>query len=182
MSEKNRFQDNSSGVITDTKYNKYWLPKDSWGDLGQWRNFNEAKSYTQLMNQVYAGGFSDWRLPTLEEAKSLYDQALGQRDWDDEAVFIDALFVTKCANFMWINETNDKQALRTHQDARRYAAQPHYPVADVPVQRLGRQRHRLAYDASGGICAIGSGTGYYRSRRRRAARPHYTGLRWPVFR
>ena len=109
MSEKNRFQDNSSGVITDTKYNKYWLPKDSWGDLGQWRNFNEAKSYTQLMNQVYAGGFSDWRLPTLEEAKSLYDQALGQRDWDDEAVFIDALFVTKCANFMWTSETNDKQ-------------------------------------------------------------------------
>ena len=109
MSEQNRFQDNSSGVITDTKYNKYWLPKDSWGDLGQWRNFNEAKSYTQLMNQVYAGGFSDWRLPTLEEAKSLYDQALGQRDWDDEAVFIDALFVTKCANFMWTSETNDKQ-------------------------------------------------------------------------
>ena len=109
MSEQNRFQDNSSGVITDTKYNKYWLPKDSWGDLGQWRNFNEAKAYTQLMNQVYAGGFSDWRLPTLEEAKSLYDQALGQRDWDDEAVFIDALFVTKCANFMWTSETNDKQ-------------------------------------------------------------------------
>ena len=109
MSEKNRFQDNSSGVITDTKYDKYWLPKDSWGDLGQWRNFNEAKAYTQLMNQVYAGGFSDWRLPTLEEAKSLYDQALGQRDWDDEAVFIDALFVTKCANFMWTSETNDKQ-------------------------------------------------------------------------
>ena len=109
MSQQNRFQDNSSGVITDTKYNKYWLPKDSWGDLGQWRNFNEAKSYTQLMNQVYAGGFSDWRLPTLEEAKSLYDQALGQRDWDDEAVFIDALFVTKCANFMWTSETNDKQ-------------------------------------------------------------------------
>ena len=109
MSEKNRFQDNSSGVITDTKYNKYWLPKDSWGDLGQWRNFNEAKAYTQLMNQVYAGGFSDWRLPTLEEAKSLYDQALGQRDWDDEAVFIDSLFVTNCANFMWTSETNDKQ-------------------------------------------------------------------------
>jgi len=42
MSQQNRFQDNSSGIITDTKYKKYWLPKDSWGDLGQWRTFEDA--------------------------------------------------------------------------------------------------------------------------------------------
>ena len=109
MNQQNRFQDNSSGIITDTKYKKYWLPKDSWGDLGQWRNFDEARSYIQTMNQVYPGGFSDWRLPTREEAEKFYDPELGQKDWDDEAVHIDSLFVTKCANFMWTSETNDKQ-------------------------------------------------------------------------
>nr|MCS5620803.1 DUF1566 domain-containing protein [Nitrospinaceae bacterium] len=109
MSQQNRFQDNSSGIITDTKYKKYWLPKDSWGDLGQWRNFDEARGYAQTMNQVYAGGFNDWRLPTREEAENLYEPELSQKDWDDEVVHIDPLFVTRCAHFMWTSETNDKQ-------------------------------------------------------------------------
>ena len=61
------------------------------------------------MNQVYAGGFSDWRLPTREEAENLYEPELSQKDWDDEVVHIDPLFVTRCAHFMWTSETNDKQ-------------------------------------------------------------------------
>ncbi|GIS84663.1 MAG: hypothetical protein CM1200mP16_09630 [Nitrospina sp.] len=34
MADSDRFQDNASGVITDNKYKKYWLPKDSWGGFG----------------------------------------------------------------------------------------------------------------------------------------------------
>ncbi len=109
MSQQNRFQDNSSGIITDTKFKKCWLPKDSWGDLGQWRTFDEARGYVQTMNQVYAGGFSDWRLPTREEVENLYEPELNQKDWDEEVVHIDSLFVTRCAHFMWTSETNDKQ-------------------------------------------------------------------------
>ncbi|MBC8283236.1 MAG: hypothetical protein H8E32_05425 [Nitrospinae bacterium] len=107
MSEKNRFHDNPSGVITDTKFNMHWLPKDSWGDLGQWRNYDAALAYLRLMNQVYAGGFSDWKLPTKQEAENFYDAGLAQIDWQEEVVHIDTLFVTKCANFMWLNEVND---------------------------------------------------------------------------
>ena len=109
MSQQNRFQDNSSGIITDTKFKKCWLPKDSWGDLGQWRTFDEARGYVQTMNQVYAGGFSDWRFPTREEAENFYTPELNQKDWDEEVVHIDPLFVTRCAHFMWTSETNDKQ-------------------------------------------------------------------------
>ena len=109
MSQQNRFQDNSSGIITDTKFKKYWLPKDSWGDLGQWRTFDEARGYVQKMNQVYAGGFGDWRLPTREEVENLYEPGLNQEDWDEEVVHIDPLFVTRCAHFMWTSETNDKR-------------------------------------------------------------------------
>ena len=109
MSEQNRFHDNPSGFITDTKYNTHWLPKDSWGDLGQWRTFDEALAYVRLMNQVYAGGFSDWRLPTKQDAENFYDADLNQVDWEEEVIHIDPLFVTKCANFMWIQETNDNQ-------------------------------------------------------------------------
>ena len=106
MSEKNRFHDNPSGVITDTKYKTQWLPKDSWGDLGQWRNYDAALAYVLLMKQVYAGGFSDWRLPTKEEAENFYDVKLSQVDWNGDVVHIDTLFVSKCANFMWLKDTN----------------------------------------------------------------------------
>ena len=111
MNEQKRFNDSPSGVILDTKYNKHWLPKDSWGDLGQWRNYDESKGYALTMNQVYAGGYCDWRLPTREEAENFYVPDLNQKDWDEEIVHVDPLFVHKCANFMWINEVNDKQEM-----------------------------------------------------------------------
>jgi len=109
MADSDRFQDNSSGVISDTKHKKYWLPKDSWGDLGQWRNYNEAIAYARLMNQVYAGGYSDWRLPTKEEAEELFDIAYDQIDWEEEIVHISTLFVTKCANYMWTSDMDENK-------------------------------------------------------------------------
>ncbi len=104
-----RFQDNASGIITDNKYNKNWLPKDSWGDLGQWRNYDEALAYVRLMNQVYAGGFSDWRLPTSREAEEFYDEAFDNMDWEDEIIHISPLFVTKCSNYMWTSDNDEDQ-------------------------------------------------------------------------
>ena len=109
MSEIKRFQDNASGVITDNKYKKIWLPKDSWGDLGQWRNYNESIAYARLMNQVYAGGFSDWRIPTKQEVEELYDITCDSLDWEDEIVHISTLFVTKCSNFIWTSDKDENQ-------------------------------------------------------------------------
>ena len=111
MNQQDRFKDNASGVITDTKYNKHWLPKDSWGDLGQWRNYDEALGYVGLMKQVYAGGYSDWRLPTRKEAEEFFTPELNQIDWEEEIIHIHTLFVNKCANFMWLSETNDNQKI-----------------------------------------------------------------------
>ena len=107
MTEQNRFQDNPSGVITDNKHKKHWLPKDSWGDLGQWRNYNESIAYLRLMNQVYAGGYSDWRFPTKQEAENLYDITCDSLDWENEIVHISTLFVTKCSTFIWTSEKDE---------------------------------------------------------------------------
>ena len=109
MKEQNRFQDNSSGVITDNKHKKHWLPKDSWGDLGQWRNYNESIAYARLMNQVYAGGFSDWRIPTIQEVEELFDITCDSLDWENEIVHISTLFVTKCSTFIWTSDKDENQ-------------------------------------------------------------------------
>ena len=109
MVDSDRFQDNASGVISDNKYKKYWLPKDSWGDLGQWRNYNEAIAYARLMNQVYAGGYSDWRLPTKVEAEGLFELTYDQMDWEEEIIHISTLFVTKCSNYMWTSDVDENK-------------------------------------------------------------------------
>ena len=109
MTESDRFQDNSSGVITDNKNKKHWLPKDSWGDLGQWRNFNEAIAYVRLMNQVYAGGYSDWRLPSKAEAEGLFELDYDQIDWEEEIIHISTLFVSKCSNYIWTSDMDENK-------------------------------------------------------------------------
>ena len=109
MAESDRFQDNASGIITDNKYKKYWLPKDSWGDLGQWRNYNEAIAYVRLMNQVYAGGYSDWSLPTKAEAEGLFELDYDQIDWEEEIIHISTLFVSKCSNYIWTSDMDENK-------------------------------------------------------------------------
>ena len=108
MEAFDNFSDNPSGVITDKQLNLGWLPKDSYGDLGRWVNFQEALSYRNTMIQVYAGGFNDWRLPTQEEALGLYHEELNQLDWEGERAHIHPLFVTQCARYIWTSEENDE--------------------------------------------------------------------------
>ena len=107
MSAKDRFQDNSSGIISDSQNNKQWLPKDSWQDLGVWRNWGEATEYARLMNQVYAGGHSDWHLPSREEALSLYNKEFSSKDWEEQEIHIHTVFVPMGSFKIWTSEVND---------------------------------------------------------------------------
>ncbi len=107
MTPSDRFKDNANGVITDSANKKAWLPKDAWLDLAKWSTWEDAQAYARLMNQIYAGGFSDWRLPTKEEALSFYDPELKQLDWEDKTVHIHPLFVGKCSYLIWTSDLDD---------------------------------------------------------------------------
>ncbi len=108
MEASDNFADNPNGVISDKQANLEWLPKDSYGDLGRWLNFQEAVSYRGTMVSVYAGGHNDWRLPTQEEALGLFNEDLTQLDWEGEEVHIHPLFVIKCGRHIWTSEENDE--------------------------------------------------------------------------
>ena len=107
MNNSKRFQDTARGVIIDTQNDNEWLPKDSYGDLGKWVNLQEGINYAQLMNQIYAGGQSDWRLPNKLELLQLYDEKLNQQDWEGNDVHIAPVFLTACSHYLWSNEKND---------------------------------------------------------------------------
>ena len=108
MEEFDNFADNPNGVISDKQANLEWLPKDSYGDLGKWVNFQEALSYRGTMISVYAGGHNDWRLPTQDEALGLYHGDLNQLDWEGEHIHIHHLFVAKCGRHIWTSDENDE--------------------------------------------------------------------------
>lgn len=108
MSAKDLYEDTPHGVIVDKKMHLEWLPKDTWGDLGKWVTWDEARMYVNTMRNVYAGGHADWRLPTKEEALSLYNEELEQNDWEGEIIHIHPVFVPKCGRVIWTSETNDE--------------------------------------------------------------------------
>jgi hypothetical protein len=76
-------------------------------------NFQEAVNYAQLMNQIYAGGQSDWRLPNKEEILNLYNEKLIQKDWEGNEIHIAPVFLTGCSHYLWSSEKNkDGQYMR----------------------------------------------------------------------
>ncbi|OGW15450.1 MAG: hypothetical protein A3K09_04770 [Nitrospinae bacterium RIFCSPLOWO2_12_FULL_47_7] len=113
MTTENRFLGNPNGTITDNENHLFWLPKDSRQDLGKWVNWQEALAYAKIMNQVYAGGFCDWRFPTKAEALSFYDENLRHLDWENTLIHIHPLFARGAAYYMWVNDVDENgHALR----------------------------------------------------------------------
>ena len=66
-----RFVDNRDGTMTDKGLGLTWQLGDSGKDLGKDLNWADAKAYAQGLR---LGGHSDWRLPTIEELRSLVDK------------------------------------------------------------------------------------------------------------
>jgi hypothetical protein len=61
-----RFVDNGNGTVTDTKTDLMWLSNDNTAPIS-WPNSVE------YCKNIRTGGYTDWRVPTLSELKSLYD-------------------------------------------------------------------------------------------------------------
>ena len=68
----NHFIVNNNGTVLDTRTNLIWAERDN-GENISWAN---AKSYCE---NYRGGGYSDWRLPTLDELASLYDESKSRK-------------------------------------------------------------------------------------------------------
>jgi len=60
------FRDNGNGTVTDNNTGLMWQQEDD----DTRRNINEAAAYCETLSH---GGYSDWRLPDLNELKSIKD-------------------------------------------------------------------------------------------------------------
>jgi len=69
LSAEERFTDNGDGTVTDHKMGLMWVQSDNLGNIN-WRQAKKWVTYTVIY--TLSKRYEDWRLPTLNEVKSLY--------------------------------------------------------------------------------------------------------------
>ena len=101
-----RFIDNGDGTVTDTLTNLMWASSDNMGDI----NWDDARVYCK--NPPIAGyKYLDWRLPTIQELKTLYNKDLKGYETDcGLRVKIYPIIRLSCA-WVW---TIDSQAISAY--------------------------------------------------------------------
>ena len=103
-----RFIAYDNGTVKDTKTGLMWASKDNGEDIS-WEN---AKTYCE---NYRGGGYTDWRLPTIDEFTGLYDrsksyQATPNRDY---VVHLTKL-IQLTTNYPWASETRGSNAAHFH--------------------------------------------------------------------
>jgi hypothetical protein len=95
-----RFINNDDGTITDTLTHLMWAKEDNMGDI----SWHDAVIYCK--NPPIAGyKYSDWRMPTIDELKTLYDKGSPSYETDcGLQVKIYPIFALTCA-WVWASNT-----------------------------------------------------------------------------
>lgn len=99
--DSGRFIDNKNATITDTKTGLMWQKQDSYHERKKGLNWYEAVEYVERKNSGKFAGYGDWRLPTLEEFKSIWDARLPVSDKDQARIGLPEAFEPGGSYFLW---------------------------------------------------------------------------------
>ena len=98
------FIDNADGTISDTQANLMWKKDDSFKEYGYGINWFEAQDYCEMLNEKQFAGYDDWRLPSGEEAKSVFSFTQSNTDKDGAETHISELFEPGGGHNTWTYE------------------------------------------------------------------------------
>ena len=108
--EKSRFLKRDDGTVYDSVTSVTWMANDSHLDLDKEVSYSEAEEYIKESNKKKAGGYSDWRIPTIHEASSIYDKEKLNKDSKGGDIHLDSVFPLGAANCTWTSSTRGKEA------------------------------------------------------------------------
>lgn len=98
--------DNNDGTISAPDTGLMWARKDSYSDLGRCLDWHESETYVK---QLKTGGYTDWRMPSLEELAGIYDVTKESViAWDHDENYplcISEKFADGAAYWVWAAET-----------------------------------------------------------------------------
>ena len=98
------FVDYGDGTISDTRSNLMWKKDDSFKEFGYGINWIEAQDYCEMLNEKQFAGYDDWRLPSGEEAKSVFSFTQSNADKDGAETHISELFEPGGGHNTWTYE------------------------------------------------------------------------------
>lgn len=109
-SSDGRYIDNGDGSIIDKNTGLMWTKKDSYADLGRCLDWNASKDY---VSNLKIGGHSDWRLPTVDELKGIYEQSKSNTVSNTiingkYIAHLDKIFASGGAIWYWSSKEEDK--------------------------------------------------------------------------
>lgn len=97
-----RYIDHGDGTITDIRTGLMWVKKDSYSELARCLNWNESNDYVRRLK---VGGHRDWRLPTVQELKSLIDPSKKHPSGSASVpMYLDPVFTAGEAYGYWSSE------------------------------------------------------------------------------
>ena len=101
-SRDGRYVDNGDGTVTDHRTELMWTQKDSYADLGECRNWYKSKNY---VSELKTGGYSDWRMPTIEELKTIFERSKSNSNYRGAPSRLDPIFASFGAWWYWTSRT-----------------------------------------------------------------------------
>ncbi|CCQ90601.1 conserved exported hypothetical protein, contains DUF1566 [Nitrospina gracilis 3/211] len=106
-----RFWDMGDGTVLDTETRLMWMKRDFWQTQRGWVNWYTAMEFVQRMNNKNFAGYEDWRMPTPEEAKTLYNRRKRNTDKDGDKIFIDPIFPNGAGWGTWTSQERGGKAI-----------------------------------------------------------------------
>ena len=108
--EKSRFLKNADETIYDSQTSLTWMASDSRIHLKKDVSWGEIEKYAEDMNGKSFGGHSDWRIPSAQEALSLFDKNKLNKDFKGGDIHLDSIFPPGAGNTTWTSETRGREA------------------------------------------------------------------------
>jgi hypothetical protein len=100
-----RFIDNGDGTVSDSNTGLLWIREDVWQLQERWVTWDEARDFTNALANNEFCGLANWRLPTIDEARSLYDPAKSIKDKYGQEIHIDPVFTEGGLATIWLGES-----------------------------------------------------------------------------
>lgn len=106
-----RFIDNENGTVDDSESGLSWFKQDSRQITGKWMHLEKAKQFETEQNAAKFGGYDDWRVPKLEDIKTIYDKSFSLQDFGRNEIHIPSVFESGCADNTWTDTVSGERAM-----------------------------------------------------------------------
>ena len=108
-----RFKEGEKGIIIELSKGLVWMKYDTYQLSNKWMSWVQVRDYAEELNKKKYAGYSNWRMPSTLEAKSLYDKKHSNKDHMGQEVPVDEIFSSGFCFLCWTSEVRNKvQAIR----------------------------------------------------------------------